>query len=79
MANPVETLTARGAFAITPSDTTVIMARALYVGTGGDLAVVTDAGQTVTFTGVLGGTILPVKVSQVKAATTASNIVGMTY
>lgn len=53
--------------------------RALYVGTGGDVAVVTAAGDTVTFINVPDGAILPVRVTQVLATggTTASNFVGI--
>lgn len=79
MANPVEAISGKGAFAITPSDTTVFVARALYVGTSGNVVAVMESGQTATFYSVPGGTILPISCTQVKAATTASNITGITY
>ena len=47
----------------------------LYVGSAGNVQVVTVGGDTVTFVGVVAGTFLPVLVKQVVAAgTTASNI-----
>ena len=47
----------------------------LYVGTAGNVELVTVGGDTVTFVGVVAGTFLPVLVKQVVAAgTTASNI-----
>ena len=50
----------------------------LYVGTGGDLHVVTVSGQDVTFVGILGGSFLPVQVLKVyDKYTTASNIVAL--
>ena len=51
--------------------------RALYVGGGGDVAV-RIGGETAVFTGVPGGTLLPVRVSRVLASgTTASGILGL--
>lgn len=65
------------AFAVTPSDVTTQPANALYVGTTGNVAVVTEAGTTVTFSNVPVG-ILPIRVIQVlSTGTTASNIVGL--
>jgi hypothetical protein len=50
--------------------------RLLYIGTAGNLQVVTSGGQTVTFVGVFGGTFLPVLVTGiVDAGTTATNVV----
>lgn len=52
--------------------------RGLYVGTGGDVVVVTIKGQAVTFSNVPSGAILPVRASEVRVTgTTASNIVAM--
>ena len=71
---------AGNAAAVTPSDTTLLTtsARALWVGTAGNLSVLTVGGQTVTFTGVLGSMILPVRVQRVNATlTTATNIVAL--
>ena len=65
--------------AVTPSDSTLFTpaVRMLYVGTAGNVTVVTEDAVTVTFTAVNAGShIGPFFVKQVKAAgTTASNIV----
>lgn len=64
--------------AVTPSDSTVVNARSLYIGTTGNLALKADAtASTVTFSNVPAGTILPVGAWFVMAATTASNIVAL--
>jgi hypothetical protein len=50
----------------------------LYIGGAGNVAVVTEAGNTVTFTAVPVGTQLDIRVKQILATgTTATNIVGM--
>ncbi|MEI6478518.1 MAG: hypothetical protein WCO52_06040 [bacterium] len=68
-----------GAFAITASDTVNLQNVAIvYVGTGGTIKVTTANGDVVTFTGVATGTVLPVQVLRVWAATlTASGLVGI--
>jgi hypothetical protein len=66
--------------AVTASDATDLTgARALYIGGGGDVAVrcINSSGTTVTFTAVPGGSILPIRVTRVMAATTATNIVAI--
>lgn len=73
-----ETFPASGAAAVTPSDSTELNCRALYVGTSGNVVVhMPNRDTAITFSGVLGGTILPVSVRRVMAATTASNIVAL--
>lgn len=64
------------AVAVTKSDTTELApTQALFVGGAGNVAVLTVGGETVTFTGVIAGSILPVRVTKVLAAgTTATNI-----
>ncbi len=79
MASPVEAASACDAFAITESDTTVVNFDALYVGTTGDVVVLTGKGSTTTFPTVPAGTILPIKGTKVMAASTASGFVGMKY
>lgn len=78
--NPVDT-SYQDAVAVTPSDTVTFNPplRALYVGTGaGTLAVITPAGNTVSFGNVPNGSTIPLNVSTVKATgTTVSNIVGL--
>lgn len=63
--------------AITPSDTDVFNpTRAIYVGTGGSLVVTELDGTTeTTYLGVLGGQWFPIQCVQVKAASTATNLV----
>lgn len=72
---PADTL-----FAVTPHNTNDLPAvvRQLYVGTGGDVTVITDNNITVTFKNVgSGSTIGPFFVKRVTVTnTTASNIVG---
>jgi hypothetical protein len=59
---------------ITASDVTVFSApSAIYVGTGGNVSVVTAEGNTVTFTNVIGGTTLPVLCSKVRATSTTGS------
>lgn len=69
---------AHGAAAITPSDTTNVSARGLFVGTTGNLTVDMPDGQTnVVFKNIANGTFLPIAVTRVKAATTATDIVAL--
>jgi len=62
---------------VVPSDTaTLDQPGEIYVGGAGNLKVITDGGDTVTFVGVLKGTILPVLVAKVfSTGTTATNLV----
>lgn len=65
--------------AVTKSDATILPAtRALWVGGAGDLSLV-FSGDTaaVTIKAVAAGTLLPFQVIQVKAATSASDIVAL--
>lgn len=65
------------AVAITPSNTTVLDLNGFYVGTTGNVAVVTAGGTTVTFTAVPAGAVIPLRVQTIRStSTTASNIVG---
>ena len=73
------TAPARFAVAVTPDDNNDLtnVARSLYIGTAGNVAVVTEGGSAVTFTAVPVG-VLAVMVSRVKSTgTTASNIVAL--
>jgi len=66
------------AAAVTTSDTDPNVFTRLYIGGAGNVAVVTEAGNTVTFTAVPVGTSLDIRTKQVLATgTTATNIVGM--
>ncbi|HTO28109.1 MAG TPA: hypothetical protein VL017_05920 [Devosia sp.] len=67
-------------FAISPSDGADLadVTRAVYVGGSGNLALTLLSGATLTFTGVAGGTLLPLRTKAVKATgTTATNLVGL--
>lgn len=71
---------ASNAAAVTPNDSTDLAAtsRAIYVGGAGNLAVITAGGQTVTFTGVPAGAILPIRASRVMLTnTTATSIMAL--
>lgn len=78
-----KTIPAANAEAITPADTdlTFGLTRAIYVGVGGDLAVrmADDKGDTdVVFTGVVSGSVLPLRVKQIRTTdTTATDIVAI--
>ena len=68
------------AVAITPSDTVNLAGgpAVIYVGVGGNVVVTTAQGTQVTFTGVQGGTVIPVQVLRVwNTNTTASGLVGV--
>jgi hypothetical protein len=78
--NADATVAARKAVSVTASDATIFeVCRALYIGTGGNLAVRMSDGTAVTFTNVAAG-IFPIQVDMVKAAgsgTTASGIIAL--
>lgn len=67
------------AAAVTPSDSTVLnYPRSLYIGGGGDVVVLLrDDTTPVTFAGVGGGSILPIEVTKVLVATTATSILAL--
>lgn len=71
---------AYNAAAVTPSDTVPlsIVARGLYIGAAGNVAVLTTGGDTVTFVAAPTGTVLPISVQKVLATgTTATSIVAL--
>ena len=66
--------------AITPSDATDLewLTRGVYVGGEGDVVAVLPSGDTVTFVGVLAGSVLPIACKRVNSTdTTATNIVAL--
>lgn len=68
------------AFAISPhaTDELAEVTRAIYVGTGGDLALIDSAGNAVTFRAVPAGSVLPVRARAVRiTGTTAADLVGL--
>jgi len=64
---------------VTPADVDLEQyTRGIYIGGAGDLAVVmADKENTVTFKNLVAGSLLPIRVSQIKAATTATFIVAL--
>lgn len=62
--------------AVTKSDTAENAFSYLYVGGAGNVAIVTEGGDEVTLSGIPAGSFVWVRTSKVKAATTATNIVG---
>lgn len=66
--------------AITPHDSTDMTnyCRAIYVGGAGNLVAVSIEGDVVTFTGVVAGSILPIRAKRVNSTnTTATNLVAL--
>ena len=75
----VQSYVSRDAFAITPNDGASLAKKAygIYVGTTGNIRVLTEGGTDITFNSVPAGYILPFVVTKVFAtSTTASNLVG---
>jgi hypothetical protein len=71
---------ALNAEAVTPSDSVSLTndSRALYIGVGGDVSVLMSGGTSVTFVGLLAGSILPIRANRVNAtSTTATDIVSL--
>lgn len=71
---------ASGVASVTPSDTAYVepMARAIYIGGDGNVAIECPDGTTATLSGVLAGSIIPVQCVRVLATgTTATNIVAL--
>ncbi len=70
---------AADAIAVTPADTDLAhRTRGIYIGIAGDLVVkMANGGNTVVFNNVVAGSLLPLRVTQVKAATTALSIVAV--
>ena len=71
----------RYAVAITPHDSTDIaggqLTRGIYVGGAGNIVAIVG-GNAITFTGVVAGTVLPIRCSRVNSTnTTATNLVAL--
>tara|TARA_Y100000004_G_scaffold184160_1_gene232826 strand:- start:1270 stop:1512 length:243 start_codon:yes stop_codon:yes gene_type:complete len=79
MANLTTTGFATEAVAVTPHNTDALTpTSALYVGVGGDLTVtMADSTTDVVFKNVPSGTFLPIAVTHVKTATTATDILAI--
>ena len=74
-----DTLPALSAAAITLSDTVgFALCRGVYVGGAGNIAAVMGDGTELTFSGAVAGSVLPIRVKQVKSTgTTASNLIAL--
>lgn len=71
---------ASGHYDITPDDTTNFTTafRAVYIGVGGNVVVVSLDGTAVTYVGVPSGSILPVRGIRINSTlTTATSLVGL--
>ncbi|HEC44796.1 MAG TPA: hypothetical protein ENI20_18430 [Bacteroides sp.] len=65
-----------GGTAVTPHNTNDLARDGLlWVGAGGDVNVITVDGSSIVFVGIVGGTLLPVRIRRVLVtSTTASNM-----
>ena len=68
---------ASGGFAITNGTDFPATSRALYIGGAGNVVAVMKNGATLTFNAVPAGSVLPIRATQLTAATTATNVVGL--
>lgn len=71
---------ATGAETVVPSDTIDLkfISRGLWIGVGGNVAVVMANGSRVTFVGIAAGTLLPIRISRVDStSTTATTMVSI--
>ncbi len=82
--NDLMTSPATHAFTITPTDLDdpdspmlPAITRAVYVGSGGDLAVVMQSGEAVTFIGVPTGSLIPIRIQAVSDDSSADDLVGL--
>jgi hypothetical protein len=68
---------ANRAEAVTPSDSTdlTFVSRGLWIGGTGAVSVVMVGGDTVTFSGINAGTLLPVRVSRVRSTGTTATLI----
>lgn len=76
----IMTYSARNLEVVVPDDSTELarVSRALWVGTAGNITVLTASDQVVLIKNVPGGTLLPIQIKRVNnTATTASNMVSL--
>lgn len=67
-------------FAVTPSDSVdcSFVTRALWVGTGGDISILTRGGSTVVLKNAASGSLIPIRAVRVNLTnTTATDLVGL--
>lgn len=80
MQRPYSTSPASNAVAHTKSDSVSLsdVCRAVYIGTAGDMTVLTADGATVQFKNVPAGTLIPIAIQRVNSTgTTASDFVAL--
>lgn len=69
-----------GAATVTPNDTAnLTYPSIIFVGTGGNVRVTTAQGDIVTFSGVVGGQVIPVQVVRVWATGTTATLMVAIY
>lgn len=67
-----------GGAVVTPSDTTQINFRALYIGSAGNVTVIAESGESILFTAPPIGTIIPIRGQKVMATgTTVATLVAL--
>ena len=75
---PSDTVNFTGPIGLAPGPGGDVLANAIFVGVGGNLVVVRDDDTTVTFTGAVAGSILPMKCKRINSAsTTATDMVAL--
>lgn len=73
-----DTVSAYNATALSKSDSVEFSTtRGVYVGGAGDLVVKMNGGNTVTFSAVPAGTLLPIQIIQFRTASTATLVLGL--
>ena len=81
MSKKTATHSATVCLAVTPSDSTDLTystCRAIYVGGDGNISLVDGNADTIVFTGVTAGSILPVQTARINATgTTATSIIAL--
>lgn len=69
--------------AVTPSDSTAVRCKAIYIGGNGNIAIARGSADTaVTFVGVIAGSFLPIELVDgriMSTGTTATNIVALDW
>lgn len=63
--------------AVTPSDVTTLSIRGFHCGVGGDVSAEDALGTSVVFKNCIAGVTYPYACRKIKAATTATNIIGL--
>jgi len=67
----------RGGSPVAAGEACPTYTRALWIGTGGTLVLVTDGGETLTFQNVSDGVLLPIHASSVDALTTCTDMLAL--